>query len=75
MNRFWKAVDWLVRGAQRYEPIPEPGTAWCVRCSLSGGRTAVMTGSEMPAHLTAHKAALKLAGAANIRVMMTQEKS
>lgn len=44
----------LLAPAELLPRHPEPGTAWCVGCSLAGYRTNVMRADPLPAHLRYH---------------------
>ena len=42
---------WL---AQRIEPLPDAGEAWCVDCTLNGGRTALLSATGYEDHASRH---------------------
>lgn len=48
--------------------LPEPGTAWCVGCSLNGYRTNVMRADKISGHLRYHRAG-------RVRVKIAQERT
>jgi hypothetical protein len=36
------------------EPYPDPGEAWCIRCSLNERRTLIISVHGVPEHLLKH---------------------
>jgi hypothetical protein len=43
---------WL---AARIDPQPDPGEGWCMRCSMNGGRTLVLSADGTHAHARDHQ--------------------
>ena len=41
-------VRWL-------DPSPDPGEAWCMECSLHGGRTLILNATGHEEHLGKHR--------------------
>ena len=41
--------------ARRLEPMPDPGEAWCVGCSMNDGRTLVVSVNGIWDHAKKHE--------------------
>jgi hypothetical protein len=54
-SRWMTFRNLLARAARAIEPQPPAGEAWCVNCSLNGGRTLVIPVNRYGPHLQSHQ--------------------
>jgi hypothetical protein len=43
--------EWI---AYTIDPMPPMGEAWCMKCSINGGKTAVISAAGLTLHVKAH---------------------
>jgi hypothetical protein len=49
-------VTWWRRwAAKRLMPVPDAGEAWCIGCTLNGGRTVIVSAAGYQVHAEEHR--------------------
>lgn len=52
-NSTWTRVRFLM--AQWLDPYPDKGEAWCINCTLNGGRTLILNAAGHTDHVETHR--------------------